>query len=820
MQGEPMALPVINLSRCVVHGCMICACVLCIGAAMTPVGAEPVSEERQDKREDKREEEKEEENKGSDPEGESELEQKTESEQDEERKGLLDPLPPADPDGPIKTDQPDEDRNPETKEEEETEEEEETSDVKYVLDRATVVGRKRLAVMPASTYTLELGKLRYIPRRSASEILMLAPGVLTVNTGGEGHAHETFMRGFAAKEGKDIEFTLDGIPLNEVSNPHGHGYTDLHFMPPELVSSVEITEGPFHPSQGDFAFAGSAHYRLAVDERGSLLKYGYGSHGSHRIFILIAPEKQDDETFGGFEFYRTSGYGANRAAQRALGLARYAHTHEALNLRWKLTLAGYATRYDQAGVVRQDDYESGEMGFYDTYDPNQGGESKRYLSAFHLEWGPPGSRLTGVTFLGYRNMRLRENFTGWMYDDPLAGEQRGDGVEMRYEAFTAGTLGRYTLSRRFLGHEQRFHLGYSFRYDDGRSSQLRLRSVTAIPYKREFDYDFNVLNIAGWMGTDFRPFTWAAFQAGVRIDTFSFGVTDLDGPEADREGDREPDSMKQSFGYAVNPRVTLDFTLTEGLNLAVSYGQGTRSTEAAALSDNETAPFALSRQFETGISYAYGSGADPLRLKIQAGYVFASVDKDLMFSPIDGRNILVGSSTRHAVLAGGRLGYSGWLDALLNVGWTHATLDETGELFPYIPQLILRMDVGISGSLFEWKLGGRDVTGRLGAGYTFVPGRPLPMKTRGDPFHVMNAGAEIRLWHFSVGLEMRNIANLKYRQGEFHYASNFAGPRTDHSMMAVRHFAAGEPFFIMATLTIHMESLISSPPVSVPAKTD
>ncbi len=77
-----------------------------------------------------------------------------------------------------------------------------------------------------------------------------------------------FLRGFNAEQGQDIEFTVNGVPINEVDNPDGHGYADTHFIIPELVRSLRVIEGPFDPHQGDFAVAGSADYELGVESRG------------------------------------------------------------------------------------------------------------------------------------------------------------------------------------------------------------------------------------------------------------------------------------------------------------------------------------------------------------------------------------------------------------------------------------------------------------------------------------------------------------------------------------------------------------------------
>ncbi len=55
------------------------------------------------------------------------------------------------------------------------------------------------------------------PTRNASELLKLAPGILLTNEGGEGHAEQVFLRGFDAREGQDIEFTVGGVPINEAA---------------------------------------------------------------------------------------------------------------------------------------------------------------------------------------------------------------------------------------------------------------------------------------------------------------------------------------------------------------------------------------------------------------------------------------------------------------------------------------------------------------------------------------------------------------------------------------------------------------------------
>jgi iron complex outermembrane recepter protein len=678
-----------------------------------------------------------------------------------------------------------------------------TSTTSYDLGGATISGRRRKRALPASQFVVDAQDFAGVPRRDASSQLMLAPGVLTTNAGGEGHAHETFLRGFQAGTGQDIEFLVDGVPLNEVSNAHNHGYADIFFIPPEVVQQVSVTNGVFEPEQGDFAFAGTAEYRLGVPERGSRVSFLQGSFSTSRLVGIVAPHDLPDQTFAAFELYRTNGFGTNRSAQRGLALGRFGQDDGTDALRWSLSLYGYGARWDQAGVVRQDDFERGDIGFFDTYDPNQGGESKRLLTAFDAAVGPTDAELSANVFLQLRDMRIRENFTGFLQDP------RGDSAEQRYDAITMGSRGKYELATTAFGQTQELALGWALRYDRGKTQQFRLRDTTAIPYDIVFDRGIDVVNVAGWARTQLRPVDWLAIRGGLRLDTFSFAVVDFDQPTADTEGPRVDNQSTQAFGFALSPRVTLELRPFANASLLFSYGQGTRSSDATALSDNETAPFAVAREVEVGATYRLGSRADGAELQLQAAYVFAAIDQDLVFEPAAGRNILVGPSTRNALLFAARGHLGGWLDALLNVGWTDATLDDTGERLPYIPELVGRADLIAHGALFDWQLGGQPVTGEVGVGFTFVPGRPLPNQLQGDAFYLLDASAEVRLWNFAVGIVGRNLLDLRYRQSEFNYTSNFRGPNLPAPRTPQRHFVAGEPLFLGGTLTVFLEDLFA-----------
>jgi iron complex outermembrane recepter protein len=219
----------------------------------------------------------------------------------------------------------------------------------------------------ASDFNLRVGELAHVPRGNATEMLKLAPGILLTNEGGEGHAEQVFLRGFDAREGQDIEFSVGGMPINESGNLHGNGYADTHFIIPETVESLRVVEGPFDPRQGNYAVAGSANYELGLEKRGFTTKYMRGSFGTERLLVLYGPKEASARTFGAAEIYKTDGFGENRDAQRATASGQY-EGHLGEKGSYRITGMAYGTNYHSAGVVRDDDFRKGRVGFYDSYD--------------------------------------------------------------------------------------------------------------------------------------------------------------------------------------------------------------------------------------------------------------------------------------------------------------------------------------------------------------------------------------------------------------------------------------------------------------------
>ena len=90
------------------------------------------------------------------------------------------------------------------------------------------------------------------------EVLETVPGMIVTQHSGPGKANQFFLRGFNLDHGTDFATRVNGMPVNLPTNGHGQGYTDLNFMIPELVKTVNYKKGVYYADEGDFASAGAA----------------------------------------------------------------------------------------------------------------------------------------------------------------------------------------------------------------------------------------------------------------------------------------------------------------------------------------------------------------------------------------------------------------------------------------------------------------------------------------------------------------------------------------------------------------------------------
>ena len=153
------------------------------------------------------------------------------------------------------------------------------------LDRVEIIGNYDNGVGTSNAASQGSVTTRLIESRPTlrpAEILEFVPGVIISQHSGDGKANQYYLRGFNLDHGTDFATWLDGMPINMPTHAHGHGYSDLNFLIPELVSRIDYRKGPYYADDGDFASAGSARISLLDRLPRGLAQITVGQNGYQR----------------------------------------------------------------------------------------------------------------------------------------------------------------------------------------------------------------------------------------------------------------------------------------------------------------------------------------------------------------------------------------------------------------------------------------------------------------------------------------------------------------------------------------------------------
>lgn len=680
----------------------------------------------------------------------------------------------------------------------------------------TVVGRPAPPSAGVSDLRLHIGELSRVPRRSATELLQLAPGIFLSKEGGEGHAERIYLRGFDAREGQDIELTVGGVPINESGNFHGSGFADTGFLIPELITGLRVLEGPFDVRQGNYAVAGSADYDAGLEKRGLTARYTQGSYGTKRALLLYAPA--ESATYAGAEIYGTDGYGQNRDAKRARAMAQY-EGRLGEDGSFRLAAAAYGIEYHSAGVLRQDDVDAGRKGFFDTYDTRQGGSGSRYHLSADVTKKTGNVTLAQQVFVIRRGLRLRENLTGFLLDTQQSFQslhrQRGDLLDLQVDETTYGGRGFARTSVEVLGQRQDIELGYYARGDSVESHRNRVDSA-GTPYKTDVDLGAQLGDLGLYGELTLRPVRGVSLKAGARSDLFFYDVLDrcavqsVSRPSPDHPpGDsscldqqrfgvhREPEQRSSTASSKLMPRATLTLGPFQHVSYSMSYGTGVRSIDPAYISQDIATPFASIQSGDAGVAYS----RDFAGVSVAARSIFFAthVDRDLVFSETEGRSLLGGGTTRTGWNGLVRIKGS-FFDENANVSLVKSRFDDGGLLVPYAPDLVVRSDTALFSDLpVSWA--GSPVRGTLSLGAGYVGHRALPYGKRSDTIFTLDSAASAAWKAFELELEVTNLLDTRYRAAELNYVSDFDSQPLP-TLVAARHFAAGAPREVFLSLSV------------------
>jgi len=150
------------------------------------------------------------------------------------------------------------------------------------------------------------------PYYRVGELLEVTPGLIVTQHSGEGKANQYFLRGVNLDHGTDLRITVDGMLVNERTNAHGQGYSDLNFMIPELISDIQYRKGPYYAEYGDFSSVGAIDIHYVDTLPQGIAKTTVGFDGYERGLVADSIKLGRETFWGPWNTYTTTGRGAIR----------------------------------------------------------------------------------------------------------------------------------------------------------------------------------------------------------------------------------------------------------------------------------------------------------------------------------------------------------------------------------------------------------------------------------------------------------------------------------------------------------------------------
>jgi hypothetical protein len=280
------------------------------------------------------------------------------------------------------------------------------------------------------------------PIMRAGEVLETVPGLVVSQHSGEGKANQYYLRGFNLDHGTDFSTTVAGVPVNTPTGAHAHGYADVSFLIPELVSGVQFKKGPYFADEGVCSAAGAANINYVNQLERPVIRVSAGNDGWGRLFGAASPRVGGGYLLGALEVNHNDGPWVQPDDYRKInGVLRYSRGDNRNG--FSLTGMGYWADWDSTDQVPERAISEGLIPRFGLIDATDGGKANRQSLAAEYQRSNGPSSLRAAGFLLRNSLNLFSNFT-YFLEDPDDGDQ----FEQAERRVAAG--GRVTYRR--LGH--------------------------------------------------------------------------------------------------------------------------------------------------------------------------------------------------------------------------------------------------------------------------------------------------------------------------------------------------------------------------------
>jgi len=543
------------------------------------------------------------------------------------------------------------------------------------LEEVVVTGQLdqlRGTVQSASQGMVGDDQLQTRPLQRTGELLEVVPGLVVTQHSGSGKANQYFLRGFNLDHGTDLATSVDGMPVNMPTHGHGQGYTDINFVVPELVQTIEYRKGTYYAETGNFSAAGAVDMRYRRELDAPLAQVEMGQNGYRRGLVAISPDLGAGKLLLGIDYMTNDGpWQVPEDLRKVNGIARYSRKSGTTD--FSVTAMAYDGRWRSTDQVPLRAVEQGLIDRFGAIDPTDGGESQRHSLSLAVTGDLAKGRYKALAYgIDYR-LDLVSNFS--YATDPVDGDQFEQFDDRRVMGGEFGWRREFTA----LGLSQDLSLGLQYRRDDiGTVGLYRTRERQRFATVREDAVVQASEAVYASLGTRWQP--WFRSVVGVRADRFDF---DVRSNVADNSG-RITDSI-------ASPKLSLIAGPWKETELFFNVGRGFHSNDARGTTIRVDPTDGMT-PVDRVDPLVRGDGADiGLRtaiipgMQVTAAYWGLDLDSELLFVGDAGITEPSRASRRRGVELGLIYNPLSWLIVDADLAWSRARFTEADPAGDRIP---------------------------------------------------------------------------------------------------------------------------------------
>jgi len=629
--------------------------------------------------------------------------------------------------------------------------------------------------------TISQVDIRLRPINTSQEILRIVPGLFIAQHAGGGKAEQIFLRGFDIDHGTDINLEVDGLPVNMVSHAHGQGYSDLHFLIPEVVGSVDFNKGPYYASKGDFTTAGYASFNTKNSFDQNMVKVEGGSYGTIRNVNTINLFNQQNgerrsNAYLASEYFRTNGFFENKQNFSRLNLMGRFNSYLS---DWELLTLGISTftsSWDASGQIPERAVKSGEITRWGSIDPTEGGQTTRTnVWVRYTKSLTNGGLFENQLYYSQYDFNLISNFTFFL-DDPVNGDQ----ITQSESRSIYGYRANYSKGTLFAGKNLQSEAGVGFRYDDVNDIHLyHTRS------RKEFINnivrgDVDQTNLYAFVNETWQATSNLLLNAAIRFDYFAFNYSDALTADYERQDVTKP---------IVSPKLNVSYNANQNLNLYVKGGIGFHSNDTRVV---------VAQNGKEILPKAYGvdlGGTFKLGDKLLASVALWTLDLEQEFVYVGDAGVVEpsGETHREGVDVSLRYQVTPWLYVDTDVNLTNPKAKGVAEDEDYVP--LAPTFTSIGGLSFRFPKG---LNGSIR--YRYMGDRAANEDNSVVAYGYFITDAVLKYTHakFEISLSAENLFNTDWEEAQFDTESRLYNESDPVSEI---HFTPGTPFFFKTAIS-------------------